>query len=281
MTYPTTAKSEPALLNQRIERRMDEKHFGELIRDIVAQYPSAIRDGQMAEAARFAFHVRLVHERKGSRARVADIGAGWGTFALGCAAAGMDVVMIDDFRDSGFYAPDVMAVMRELYEKYGVEVRSADILSPEFELPEESFDAITSFDCFEHLHHSPKRLVARIRKALRNGGAFILGVPNCVNLRKRITVPFGSGKWSGMEEWYHSDVFRGHVREADVDDLRYIARDMGLSDVQVYGRNWKGSISRFGFVRALTPMADHLLRLRPSLCSDIYVVGTKSGVYIQ
>ena len=45
----------------------------------------------------------------------------------------------------------------------------------------------------------------------------LLGVPNCVNLRKRITVPLGRGKWV-----VHGRLARqrptsgGHVREPDV-----------------------------------------------------------------
>ena len=75
-------------------------------------------------------------------------------------------------------------------------------------------------------------------------GLFVLGVPNRVNLRKRVFVPFGYGKWSSMKDWYESPVFRGHVREPDVDDLRYIARDLHLRDWQVFGRNWLGYSSQ-------------------------------------
>jgi hypothetical protein len=97
-----------------------------------------------------------------------------------------------------------------------------------------------------------------------------------VNIRKRITIPLGMGKWSPMTEWYEAEVFRGHVREPDVGDLRYIAEDLGLIDTKVMGRNWLGYESRFGWVRSLTPLADQLLRLFPSLCSDLYLIGRKS-----
>ena len=43
----------------------------------------------------------------------------------------------------------------------------------------------------------------------------MVGVPNCVNLRKRLTVPLGRGKWSPMADWYEQPSFRGHVREPD------------------------------------------------------------------
>jgi hypothetical protein len=82
---------------------------------------------------------------------------------------------------------------------------------------------------------------------LKPGGLFFLGVPNCVFLRKRITVPLG--KWSSMDEWYERETFGGHIREPDVGHLRYIARDLGLGYVRVFGRNWLGYASRHGWAR--------------------------------
>jgi len=98
-------------------------------------------------------------------------------------------------------------------------------------------------------------------------------VPNCVNLRKRLSVPLGIGKWSRMEDWYEEQEFRGHVREPDVADLRYIALDMGLKDVQILGRNWLGYASRSRFVRLGTWIVDMPLRMFPSLCADLYMTG--------
>ncbi|MBV9124902.1 MAG: methyltransferase domain-containing protein, partial [Planctomycetes bacterium] len=141
--------------------------------------------------------------------------------------------------------------------------------------PAESLDVVTTFDSMEHWHHSPKKLFASVVKSLAAGGLFILGGPNCFNLRKRLTVPLGIGGWSRMTDWYEPEVFRGHVREPSVADLRYIAKDMGLTDVAILGRNWAGLHSRFGVARAVTPVIDRVLWLRPSLCSDIYLLGTK------
>jgi hypothetical protein len=76
-----------------------------------------------------------------------------------------------------------------------------------------------------------------------------------------------------MEDWYEQEHFRGHVREPDVQDLGYIAEDMGLTQVQITGRNWSGYRSRRPWVRALTPAVDVFLRVFPSMCSNIYMVG--------
>jgi SAM-dependent methyltransferase len=166
----------------------------------------------------------------------------------------------------------VGAGVLSLHRELGVSVESEDVLNG-FTLPHGRFDAITCFDSMEHWHKSPKKLFHGLKESLRPGGWFILGVPNCVNLRKRITVPFGVGKWSQMKYWYDAEVFRGHVREPDVDDLRYIAADMGLKEVQVLGRNWLGfSSSR---KRMIMPVVDALLKPWPALCANIYLIGRK------
>jgi hypothetical protein len=78
-----------------------------------------------------------------------------------------------------------------------------------------------------------------------------------------------------MRDWYEVEQFRSHVREPDVTDLRYIAADLGLKNARVIGRNWSGYRSRLRAARIITPLIDRALRLRPSLCSDIYLVGRK------
>lgn len=78
-----------------------------------------------------------------------------------------------------------------------------------------------------------------------------------------------------LEEWYERVKFRAHVREPDVDDLHYIARDMGLIDVEIQGRNWQGYYSPKQLIRASTLLSDKILRFFPALCSDIYMVGMK------
>lgn len=87
---------------------------------------------------------------------------------------------------------------------------------------------------------------------------------------------FGRAKWSALTDWYDVEFFRGHVREPDLEDLIWIARDMGLINIKTYGRNWMGHYSSSRVVRLLTKLVDIPLRIFPNLCSDIYVVGQKS-----
>ena len=121
----------------------------------------------------------------------------------------------------------------EVHRSLGVRVEARDPLTAGFGFPNRSLDVVTTFDSMEHWHHSPKRLFASVMEALKPGGLFVIGGPNAVNLRKRITVPLGRGKWTEMAHWYETQRFRGHVREPDVDDRRYIARELGLTAVEV------------------------------------------------
>lgn len=235
-------------------------------------------EGQRRDIPRIAFNIALVLEaarpRTAADLSICDIGGGIGLFSVGCAALGFKrVVLIDDFRDA--INLEAGNAIFDLHKRHAVEVQSRDVIGDGVGDLCAGADVVTSFDSMEHWHHSPKRLLAQVMRSLNPGGVFVLGVPNCVNMRKRLTVPFGVGKWSPMTDWYENEVFRHHVREPDVDDLNYIARDMGLSDVRIIGRNWLGYHAPSRAIRFATKLMDYPLRLRPSLCADIYLVGRK------
>ena len=243
-----------------------------LLDDLARQYPSSLISSQLEDIRRIAFHVSLVKDRI-SKGRVCDLGGGIGLFSVACAAVGLDSTLLDDFNDPVNAAWPNGGL--PVHHKYGVTVRNGSVLADDLAFPPESFDAVTSFDSMEHWHHSPKRLFRRVVTWLKPGGFLTLGVPNCVNLRKRLMVPLGRGKWSTMADWYEQDCFRGHVREPDVADLYYIARDMGLVNAQIVGRNWLGYRLRTPVVRSLMPLIDQCLRPWPSLCSDLYLIAEK------
>ena len=252
---------------------IDERELQRMIEPLVLRYPEELQPDQHRDVARTAFHVSLVAAAYAPPAKVCDIGGGVGLFSLACAHLGYEVTLVDDFSDpvNERFGDRALALHREL----GVTVVSCDAVEQPPAFPPASFDVFTTFDSMEHWHHSPKRLFQVLTTALRPDGLFVLGTPNCVNLRKRITIPLGRGKWSQMEDWYEQPAFRGHVREPDLDDYRYIARDLGLRDVRLLGRNWLGYTSAHGWIRLATSVSDPFLRLVPSLCADIYLVGRK------
>jgi SAM-dependent methyltransferase len=241
--------------------------------DLARGYPPELVVEEIADARRQAFHLRLLASRVPAGGSVCDIGGGVGLFSIGCAALGFKTTLVDDFNDdvNSRFGEGALAQ----HVKLGVQVVRCDVTQQQLDLPAASFDAVTSFDSIEHWHHGARRALQGAMAALKPGGLFLLGAPNCVNLRKRLTVPFGRGKWSSMAEWYESEIFRGHVREPDVADFRFIARDLGLQRVRVFGRNWQGLRSSNALIRACATLADWPLRLFPSLCSDLYLLGFK------
>jgi SAM-dependent methyltransferase len=230
----------------------------------------------LADVKRIAYNINLSLQGRDPRSlSICDIGGGIGLFSVGCAAIGFrEVILVDDFEDE--VNRRLGEGILELHQRFGVIVIRRDAVRDGLgSLAQRNFDAITCFDSMEHWHQSPKRLFHQVVDSLQLNGIFVLGVPNCVNMRKRLTVPFGRGKWSSMDEWYERDVFRGHVREPDVGDLLYIATDMGVEDVQIRGRNWAGYASLNKLTRMLTRVTDLPLRAFPSLCSDIYLIAKR------
>ena len=244
--------------------------FWELFQEYWTPQPPHIARNMCAKEA---FHVRLVLSCAGRDVSICDLGGGWGLFSAGCGRLGMKSIMIDDFLDPGRM---VDADRRHrIVTECPVEFIRRDLIEEGIEFADDSIDVFTSFDSMEHWHHSPKSLFHQVRRALRPGGWFVLGVPNNVDLLKRITVPLGRGDWSSMAWWYEKERFRSHVREPSVADLKYIARDLQLTDVRILGRNWGGYDSGNRLIRTLMPVLDHATRWRPTLCSTIYLLARK------
>ena len=105
----------------------------------------------------------------------------------------------------------------------------------------------------EHWHNSPKKLFHEVMAKLKKGGIFILSSPNCHNLRKRISVPLGYGKWSSMEGWYEEEKFRGQ----------------GINDLIVFSTMALGSLSA-GVLLSLTSWTTMNLICIPFLVLIIY-----------
>jgi 2-polyprenyl-3-methyl-5-hydroxy-6-metoxy-1,4-benzoquinol methylase len=244
------------------------------IESLAAQYPRDEACKQGRDVPRIVFNLSLALDRLPQGSRIADIGGGLGLFSVGAAALGMRVTLVDDFQDRGNIS--IADPILNIHRRLGVEIDRRDVIRDRLAFEPASFDVITSFDSIEHWHASPKGVLHQMVAALKPGGRFVIGVPNCVNLRKRLTVPLGRGKWSSMAEWYEQPTFRSHVREPDVDDLLYIARDLKLTNTRILGRNWPGYVSPSPAIRIATILTDRLLRHFPTLCADIYLLGYKT-----
>jgi SAM-dependent methyltransferase len=239
-----------------------------------AAYPAPVSGDQLADVDRIAFNVRLVTDRVGTDARIADAGGGIGMFSLACASLGMEAMLIDDFRDDGLnWSASDPAL--DPHRRLGVTIESRDIVTDGLGLEEGAWDAVTAFEVVEHLHHDVRRVVHAMHDALRPGGVLVIGVPNAVNVRKRLVVPLGRSNWPPFTDWYGPRVYHAHVHEPTVSELRLIAEDLRLADVDILGRNWLGLSSPSRVRRGITRAIDLALRRFPALCSSIYLVGRR------
>jgi SAM-dependent methyltransferase len=231
---------------------------------VTTLYPEDLRKNLVDDAGRTIEHATWA---RGCH-RVLDIGGGFGPLVSLLSTLGAETVVVDTFDHEIFERADLQTLMAQ----FEIELVTMDATDGVLPFEDNSFDAILSFDSLEHWHHSPKRLFTDLRRIARPNALFVLGVPNAVNARKRLAVLAGKTNWARFEDWYEPDHFIGHVREPVVTDLEKMADDLGLEPYAIVGRNWLGK--RRGSVgRAITKAVDAPLRLRPSLCANLYLAG--------
>ena len=254
---------------------------------VAVLYGGSSQTGRMD--ARQLFYLELLH-RVGTLAagkHLLDLGAGTSAFGSVAAALGMQVSIADDFGGGGGLNDGNQSQVRDLIagwkSQLGIRVIESDILSHPIPLETATVDVVTCINSLEHWHHSPKRLFREIVRVLRPSGYLVLVTPNAANLRKRVSALAGKNIWDRLDWWYHGGdpVFRGHVREPIIADLKQIMEWNDFEVIYVCGRNYLGQQSKaLGFLPApllkrTVATLDWMLRLRPTLCSDIHVVGRK------
>jgi SAM-dependent methyltransferase len=231
---------------------------------VIGLYPKDMWPEMREDAQRVIEHATWARGFK----RVLDIGGGFGPLALVLSSLGASTAVVDTFDHELFEREDLRALMARL----PVELIAMDATDGRLPFETSSFDAVMSYDSLEHWHHSPRRLFYDLRRVAQPGALFVLGVPNAVNARKRVAVLLGKTNWSRFDDWYGPDRFVGHVREPVVADLERMADELGLQPRTIVGRNWLGN-RRGSLGRAVTAVVDAPLRLRPSLCANLYLVG--------
>lgn len=251
-----------------------KNHIPTLFDEVLESYPPRFQAMIRPNRSRLLWQLKTAVDKVPEGGSILDIGAGVVPFMLVLARMGYKTAIMDDFGDNTYPREEVDVVLR-LFNEAGVQIIRGDAFEDPQNFPLKNMDMMTTHDSMEHWHNSPKTFFHVLWGRLNPNGLFWIGVPNCVNLRKRITVPLGYGKWSAMKNWYEEPIFRGHVREPDVGDLAYIARDLKASKFEIVGKNWLGYRHPKSWVRTITPLIDKPMQLRPSLCSDIYLFAWK------
>jgi SAM-dependent methyltransferase len=250
----------------------------EVAEHVISELPDFWRQFRRRQLPRVCEEVSWIYVKGGT---VVDLGGGSAFHTSICSRLGMRAINVDNFASVGkgtfcahFLEPHAAA--EEAAIRLGVRIVHADLIDWDPPFDRDSIDVVMSFDNIEHLTHSPRNVYRKMVQCLKPEGLFLLGAPNAANLLKRFRVVLGRNIFSGMDEWYMHDRFIGHVREPIVADLKSIAKDLNLGILNVVGRNWLGLNKLLTGAPALGRGLDRVLRVFPSLCSDIYLLGQKS-----
>ncbi len=244
-----------------------------------ARYPKVLQAESHRAEVRDIYHYELLSK---PGAHVVDLGGGFASHNLLLGMDGQPVTVVDMFSAYWSDAKDIDAnQLMQLFEEANVNLIEADLpaWSPAGHIAPGTVDTLFSAHCFEHFHQSPMPLLRRCMPLLRPGGRLVVCVPNAVNLRKRIDVARGRSNMPPWDSFFlHQGPWFGHVREYCVNDLQRMAQELGLTEVEIFGRNWLG-MARFEGrgPRAAMGIVDRMLRTRPGLCSDLYLIAKVAG----
>lgn len=213
--------------------------------------------------------------------RLVDLGGGISAHNGVLAQLGMIVYvvdMLDDYWEHKATAPSSITQEVELLQAWGVRFIRHEVLTYDLtaHFADNPLDAVTSFHCIEHLHHSPRRVLESAMRVLKPGGTMLIEVPNAANARKRLALLCGRTNYGSYNSFYYNEPFVGHVREYTVGDLRQLAQNLGASIYRVFGKNnsvygeWVE-----GIPSAIRKSLDRALQAFPGLCSSLLLEITK------
>jgi SAM-dependent methyltransferase len=218
-------------------------------------------------------------------ARIVDVGGGVSTISGILSRLGCEVHVLDNFKydlgwitatgDSNFIA--TTAARKDALTSEGVRFIDCDLcdtsLHDYFDV--NTVDAVVSFHCFEHLHHSPKKLLQSTLEVLTPGGVLLIETPNAVNLLKRMKVLAGFTNYASYGDYWNAQRFGGHVREYSVGDFTDMASLLGIPRYRIYGRNWFGTLDAVVGQGALFTVVDRILRTVPGTCGSLFFEAVK------
>ena len=160
--------------------------------------------------------------------RLLDLGCGALDKAMVYQKLGYQCCCADDFQDAWHRNPNNLNPVVAFAKSLGIEVYEQ---SEPFAVPweNESFDIVTIINVIEHLHGTPRELLNFAGTLLKPGGLLVVGMPNSVNLRKRLSVLMGRTNYTPARGIYECEgVWRGHIREYTLEETCQIVRWTGF-----------------------------------------------------
>jgi SAM-dependent methyltransferase len=115
---------------------------------------------------------------------------------------------------------------------YDVDLQRADLTLP---FPDQSFHLVTLLAVLEHFPHTPRLVLAEIRRILRRDGLLIVDTPNAGALATRVGFAMhGGGLWDSIERLYFSEIpFHGHSRCYNREELVKVLQWSGFEPEEI------------------------------------------------
>ena len=205
--------------------------------------------------------------------RLLDIGCGAMDKTVTYQQMGYQCVGYDDFLDPWHSKKENLAPLLAFAEEIGVEVQVEEGGQT---VPWEpgSFDIVTIVNVIEHLHDSPRDILNFAGRYLKIGGLLLVGMPNSVNLRKRLSVLRGRSNYTPAKGFYENDGrWRGHVREFTFEETRELVEWNGFHTV--YKQTYHGMLNTRVHYPLLRAVFKGLCMLAPGFRDSILVGALK------
>lgn len=215
--------------------------------ELVKQYSRAYFEQNYESTLRLEYVNPLAADRKqsffleqaakvtGKRAgSVLDIGCGTGRFLEFAKTQGWETTGLELCAEVG----------RETAARLGTQVYLGSVFDAE--LPKESFDVVTMFDCVEHLE-DPVRALAICRRVLKPGGVLIITTPNFQGVGRLMLGPQAYGIWPDTHIIYFGPrSLRFALRQAKFDRIKTSSREIypeNVATILAHLRGRKGNYS--------------------------------------
>tara|TARA_B100000989_G_C19517464_1_gene462393 strand:- start:183 stop:1592 length:1410 start_codon:yes stop_codon:yes gene_type:complete len=161
--------------------------------------------------------------------KVLEVGSLFGFFSSVLKDLGNDVTAFDRYNDFNGALENFCSDMKN--QNINVIQSSEDKEDKDFEKLEK-FDVIICMAVIEHIPHTPKYFLEKLRSKLKNGGVLIIDTPNLTRLENRINLNNDISTFQNINSQFNTDIpWEGHHREFTMNELIYILKELKFSNI--------------------------------------------------
>lgn len=176
------------------------------------------------------FHLaKLLEEKQIKGGQLLDVGSFIGTFSLPLKRLGWDVVAVD--RYSSF--DNALEPIVNFLKTEGVTVVETEANTEEEDLARlGQFNTVISMAVIEHIPHTPKFFLEKLRGSVSPNGLLALDTPNLTRYWSRIAINNDRPNMQDIQSQYFSEIpFAGHHREYTLNELVWMLSTLGFDDI--------------------------------------------------